>query len=154
MASSQTPQEPTPTAQWTGRLRAVGLRATSARMHTLAALQLAPEPLSHDALAQHLAQHLGEGAIDRITVYRNLMALTRAGIVHRAHGGDRIWRYRLTGEEDLHKRAHPHFSCRACGTTQCLPEADVRLIGAAKSLGAQPSGLEVMLSGQCARCSA
>lgn len=131
------------------RLRAAGLRATRARLHTLAALQRAQTALSHEALADAL----GTEVMDRITVYRNLLALTRAGLVRREHGGDRIWRYRLKSQDDLHKRAHPHFSCKACGDTQCLPEEAVRLAGAAKTLEAITSGLEVTLSGQCARCS-
>jgi Fur family ferric uptake transcriptional regulator len=137
-------------AALTARLRQAGLRATRARLQILAALDGARQSKSHDALADEL----GHEAMDRITVYRNLMALTRAGLVRRENGGDRIWRYRLCGREDLHKRAHPHFSCRACGDIQCLPHSAVSLTGPARSLGARPSGVEVTLSGQCDRCSA
>ena len=134
----------------TARLRQAGLRATRARLQILAALDGALESKSHDALADEL----GHEAMDRITVYRNLVALTRAGLVRRETSGDRIWRYRVSNREDLHKRAHPHFSCRACGDTQCLPDSAVSLQGAARSLGAGPSGVEVTLSGHCGRCSA
>jgi len=138
------------TTALTARLRQAGLRATRARLQILAALDVAHQSKSHDALAEEL----GHDAMDRITVYRNLVALTRAGLVRRENGDDRIWRYRLAGREDLHKRAHPHFSCRTCGDTQCLPDSAVSLQGLAKSLGAQSSGVEVTLSGHCDRCSA
>lgn len=135
------------------RLRSAGLRATQARVHTLAALSTVREPMSHDALAHHLAQALGPGVLDRTTVYRNLVDLTRVGLVRREHGVDRTFRYRLMGTIDQHKRAHPHFSCNACGVTQCLPATTVRLQEAAETLGNLPSGIEVTLSGQCGRCS-
>lgn len=132
------------------RLQQAGLRATRARLSTLAALDLAPEPLSHDALASLF----GQQAMDRVTVYRNLIDLTRCGLVRREHSGDRIWRYRLSGRNDAHKRAHPHFSCNACGDTQCLNTVDVHLEDAVSRLGLDPEGVEVTLKGQCARCSA
>ena len=138
------------TAALTARLHEAGLRATRARLQILAALEGARESKSHDALALEL----GHEAMDRITVYRNLVALTRAGLVRRDNGDDRIWRYRLCGREDLHKRAHPHFSCRACGDIQCLPDSAVSLQGPARSQGARASGVEVTLSGHCDRCSA
>lgn len=152
MVAPLTPTDVATIDSLTARLRAAGLRATQARVHTLTALMASSEAESHEALADRLAQSLGPGVLDRTTVYRNLVAFTRAGILRREHGADRIFRYRLAGTIDQHRRAHPHFSCNACGTTQCLPEAAVRLHGTAQTLGNRINGLEVTLSGQCERC--
>jgi Fe2+ or Zn2+ uptake regulation protein len=132
---------------WREQLRRAGLRVTPQRLATLEALAMLEAPISHEGLAQQIDQPM-----DRATVYRNLVALCRAQLVRREHGGDRIWRYSLAAQQRAHRAAHPHFSCSGCGDTRCLQASDVRLAGAAQALGAQSDQVEVWLRGQCDRC--
>ena len=142
MHSRQDAAEP-----WVAALKGAGLRVTSARLRTLEALDLAAGPMSHHALAQSLNM----AGLDRTTVYRNLVALCRAQLVRRSHGGDRIWRYVLAARGQSHRAAHPHFDCRGCGESHCLSPVDISLHGQAEALAAL-DGFEVVLRGRCAGC--
>lgn len=76
-------------------LKGAGLRVTAARVAILDVLCHAEKALD----AQQVVARLAAGApeTDRVTVYRTLGALARAGIAHRVHAGDRVWRYALAG---------------------------------------------------------
>lgn len=102
-------------------------------------------PSSHPELTERLA---GDG-LDRVTIYRNLLLLTKAGILVKTHLGDNVWRFELphssSGTE--HGR-HPHFVCNDCGNVSCLPESAVTLSGAA----IKNQVAEVQLRGRCVGC--
>ena len=68
-------------------LRGAGLRKTAPRLAVLEVLERARRPLSHAEVAESLA---AEG-LDRATVYRNLVALSEAGLVRRSDHGDHVW---------------------------------------------------------------
>jgi Fur family ferric uptake transcriptional regulator len=126
------------------RVRAAGLRVTSARLAVLRVLHLAGLPASHPEVCTALQTD----GWDRATLYRNLCDLTEAGLLRRVDLGDRVWRFELlSAPTDVgHDAAHPHFLCTSCGDVTCLP--DLTVAGAVPS--ARP--VAVQLRGECVRC--
>lgn len=122
-------------------LKTSGLRCTQARLDVVCALAAGNEPLSHKDACERLPD------MDRITVFRNLVALTEAGLATRLDLGDRVWRYALTPTTSTH--VHPHFTCTSCGEVQCLDEVRVETQrGAAWLL----EGADVQIRGVCGGC--
>jgi Fur family transcriptional regulator, ferric uptake regulator len=130
-------------------LRDAGLRRTAPRMAVLDVLERAKSPVSH----ADVAGELDDGTLDRATVYRNLMALTDAGLVRRTDLGDHVWRFELVREYTAHEMAHPHFVCTDCGTVSCMPGVTVRIDGGGAASVAR-KGFEVQLRGVCGDCDA
>jgi Fur family ferric uptake transcriptional regulator len=130
-------------------LRDAGLRSTRPRLAVLEALERAKAPLSHGDVADALEDE----TLDRATVYRNLMALTEAGLVRRTDLGDHVWRFELVRAYTAHATAHPHFVCTDCGTVACMPGVTVRIEGGGAASVAK-KGFEVQLRGVCGACDA
>ncbi len=120
-----------------------GLRVTAPRLLVLAELSKEEPPISHPELAERLASR----GLDRVTVYRNLVALTEAGLLVRTQLSDHVWRYELPSSGTTHG-LHPHLVCTDCGNVSCLPKAAVRLQGDA----AHARVSEVQLRGLCSSC--
>jgi Fur family ferric uptake transcriptional regulator len=95
----------------------------------------------------------GEGW-DRATVYRNLIALTDAGLLRRTDLGDHTWRFELQRHEPPGEAAvHPHFLCDACGDVVCLPGGAVQVVAARGTPRAiQRRKYEVQIKGRCDDC--
>jgi Fur family ferric uptake transcriptional regulator len=124
-------------------LKAKGLRFTQKRLMILRELSRLSRPVSHTELTERL-----EGrALDRATIYRNLVALAEAGILVRTRFGDNVWRYGLPGDDSEHAQ-HPHFVCNDCGEVVCLPASAVTLRGAVT----RNEVAEVQLRGRCLAC--
>lgn len=68
-------------------LRESGLRATTGRVETLIYLASHPEPVTHKSVTEDF------GSADRVTVWRNLKDLSKAGLAVRADLGDHVWRF-------------------------------------------------------------
>ena len=127
-------------------LRAAGLRATRSRVTVLRYVREAARPVS---LADAV-DHLGNAGADRATVYRNLLDLTEAGFLRRAHLGE-AWRFEGIGADP----GHPHFVCTRCGTVACAPEVALQVD--VESDRPSPHALklgqfEVQLHGTCDDC--
>lgn len=121
-----------------------GIRVTGQRIALLRELAKLRLPVSHAELTERLAA----SGLDRATVYRNLLALTEAGLLVRTQLGDNIWRFELPrGEAGAHG-THAHFVCTDCGDVSCLPEDAVVL----KGLSARSTVSEVQLRGKCGGC--
>ena len=131
-------------------LREAGLRATAPRLAMLRSLTAASGPVSHGEVASDLAS---EGW-DRATVYRNLIALTTAGLLRRTDLGDHTWRFELQRAEPVGEATvHPHFLCDACGDVVCLPGGAVQVVAARGPPRAiQRRRYEVQIKGRCDRC--
>lgn len=98
--------------------------------------------------------------VDRVTVYRTLATLVDCGLAHKIDAGDRVFRYSLTDhsrcDEQQHRHDHPHIVCDACGTVECLTDAEVII----KTEAGKPSvsqrfrvrAQEVTLRGTCGKC--
>jgi Fur family ferric uptake transcriptional regulator len=132
------------------RIRAVGLRATAARIAVLRVLTQSGTPLSHADVADKLA----DGGFDRVTVYRNLVELADAGIASRVDLGDHTWRFEVRRETSTeHVSEHPHFVCVDCGEVSCLPGVSVNVSADQDAKGPIGRITEVLLKGHCGNCS-
>lgn len=95
-------------------LKARGLRATRHRIALVGTLATANTPKTAEEIRDRMEE------IDLVTVYRNLQALTRAGITREVRFKDAAIRYELAG--DSH---HHHVVCTGCGVVDELDECDV-----------------------------
>jgi Fur family transcriptional regulator, ferric uptake regulator len=121
-----------------------GIRVTAQRMTLLRELAKLRVPASHPELTDRLA---GSG-LDRATIYRNLLSLTKDGLLVRTQLGDNVWRYELPRESSPQHGQHPHFVCTDCGDVACLSEGAVSL----RQDAARRQVLEVQLRGKCESC--
>jgi len=121
-----------------------GLRVTSQRLTVLRTLSSARKPLTHAQVAERLA----DAGLDRVTVYRNLLALTEAGILVRSQLAGDAARFELPRGSSGDHGIHPHFVCTSCGAVKCLAEGTVSLHGEA----ARAAVVEVQLRGRCSPC--
>lgn len=128
-----------------GRLRAARMRVTPARLAVLAVLDAADTALSHADLVERLA----EGPWDPATLYRNLVELVRGGLARRVDIGDHVWRFESKRPHEA--SSHPHFTCTACGTTQCLPDLHLQPSEPAPR-AIQRQQVEVQIKGVCDDC--
>lgn len=96
-------------------LRSAGLRVTAARRLLLRALWEAPEPLA----AQDLAELSGDGS-DLASVYRNLEALERIGLVRHFHLGHGPGLYARTS-----LGAREYLVCEVCGSHQAVDPSEL-----------------------------
>lgn len=128
--------------EFRAQLREAGLKVTSGRLSVLRELSRQKTPISHAELAETA---LGE-QIDKVTVWRILVALTEAGLVDRTDVGDHTWRFELRSASMGH--THPHFMCVSCKSVQCLPREAVRV---APRLGR--GVIDVQIKGRCESCS-
>lgn len=132
------------------RIRAVGLRATAARIAVLRELTQANTPLSHANVSEKLA----DAGFDRVTVYRNLVELADAGLASRVDLGDHTWRFEVRRETSKeHNSEHPHFVCVDCGEVSCLPGVSVNVTESKGTKGPVGKITEVLLKGHCGNCS-
>lgn len=131
------------------RLRAAGLRGTSARVAVLRTLIAAEGPLSHATVHEEVA---GLG-FDRATTYRNLMDLSESGLARRTDHGDHVWRFELIADDGHEAELHPHFLCNECGAVECLPESAIAVHsrkGVPRSLRSRD--VEIQVRGVCDSC--
>lgn len=137
-----------PVANQGADLRRAGLRVTSARLAVLAALRGRTAPASH----ADLAAALGGTALDRATVYRNLVELVKAGLARRRDLGDHVWRFEAAGVRPGGKE-HPHFLCTRCGSLECLDTLRVTLRrGARVPRALREDAVEILVKGLCDEC--
>ncbi len=128
-------------------IREAGMRATPARIATLHLLREASSPLTHAAVAEHLAAT----GVDKATAFRNLNDMTDAGLLRRTEVGDHVWRFEATNGGPDHDRGHPHFLCVDCGTVSCLD--DVKLTtGSQRASQKVGEVTEILLRGHCNAC--
>lgn len=128
------------------RVHEAGLRATAPRVAVLRLLAGSDKPLSHS----EVVESIGSEDWDQATLYRNLLKLVEADLARIASKMGGVARYEARGDDDS-PHLHPHFSCRSCGSVECLPEA--KLAGPVdrrwhRSLEAS----ELQLIGDCPDC--
>lgn len=75
------------------KIRARGLRATTSRLATFAAMHRLTSPTHAEVV-----EAMGPGDWDRATVFRNLSDLTRVKLLRRLDVGDHLWRFELTSK--------------------------------------------------------
>jgi Fe2+ or Zn2+ uptake regulation protein len=134
----------------TRRLRAQQQRMTRVRTRLLDVLATADRPLT---IAEILD---GERALAQSSVYRNLVVLEQAGVVHRVVTDGEFARFELA--EDLTGHHH-HLVCARCGRVEDLPASErlERSVAAAAADAARRAGFRtdhhrLDLVGLCAEC--
>ncbi|MGA7991985.1 MAG: transcriptional repressor, partial [Thermoanaerobaculia bacterium] len=99
-----------------------------------------------------LAAALGRSALDRATVYRNLVELVKAGLARRRDLGDHVWRFEAATARPGGKD-HPHFLCTTCGSLECLDMLKVSLRrGARVPRTLKEDAVEILVKGLCDQC--
>ncbi|HHO49454.1 MAG TPA: transcriptional repressor [Deltaproteobacteria bacterium] len=129
----------------TKTLRDAGLRATAGRRTVLTTIASRGAPLTHAEIASELT------GLDPVTLYRILDSLERAGLVHRVHGLDGVWRYCPQPERRGCPGNHVHFLCTTCGAMSCL--VDQPLPRVTPPPGGRIDARQFVVGGTCARCS-
>lgn len=95
-------------------MRRAGISRTSQRLAVLDILLKSTKPLSANTIRQSLKTR---ASIDKVTVYRILSLLKKAGIVREiasAGGANYFEMVSMTNP------THPHFNCRSCGEFTCM----------------------------------
>ena len=100
--------------------------------------------------ADEIYSAIGKRGPNRVTVYRTLESMVKAGIAHRAFVAEESQHFELADKCTEHQ-CHPHFICTGCGKTSCLHEASVSM---AKNT---PAGFiirrqQIRLEGLCPKC--
>jgi Fe2+ or Zn2+ uptake regulation protein len=133
------------------RLRTVGQRLTTNRRVLLDALTAAARPLTIPEILDE------QPDLAQSSVYRNLVVLEEAGVVHRVVGTDEFARWELT--EDLAGHHH-HLICASCGRVEDVPASAglERSVAAAAAAITRTTGFRTQhhrldLVGVCESCS-
>jgi Fe2+ or Zn2+ uptake regulation protein len=128
------------------RLRAAGMRVTSARLAILDAVREGQHP-GADEVARMVRERIGHVTLQ--AVYEALAAFTEAGLLRKIDLGSGPARYEARVGDN-----HHHIACRSCGLV-----ADVDcVVGAApclepgESLGFAIDEAQVTFWGLCTRC--
>lgn len=134
------------------RLRHAKQRVTANREAIVAALSAAGRPLT---IPEILDTPGGRG-LAQSSVYRNLLVLEQAHLVHRIVTDGEFARYELA--EDLTEHHH-HLICANCGMVEDVPAAagleqsvDAAADQISRSTGFRTQHHRVDLVGLCARC--
>ena len=132
------------------RLRRANQRVTANRTALVELLAAAPRPLT---IPEILTMRDG---LAQSSVYRNLVVLEQAGVVHRIVTNDEFARFELA--EDLVGHHH-HLICSSCGTVEDVPpnarlEQSLRhaVDQIAAATGFRTEAHRVDLVGRCRRC--
>lgn len=130
-------------------LRGRGLKVTPTRLLVLRILDKTQGPQSAEAIREQAST---VRPTDKVTVYRTLETLYRAGLVERARSGGRAWLYHLIAA--LGHENHPHFHCSGCGSLKCLPPDMVSLDHdrLKRVFPARLDHLRISLDGICPKC--
>jgi Fur family transcriptional regulator, stress-responsive regulator len=128
------------------RLRAAGLRVTSARLAILDAVRASNHP-GTDEIARAAQDRVGHVSVQ--AVYEALNALTTAGLLRRIEPAGNPARYESRVGDN-----HHHAVCRGCGTVtdfDCVA-GYVPCLEPAASSGFTIDEAEVTFWGRCAAC--
>ncbi|MEO0331587.1 MAG: transcriptional repressor [Bacteroidota bacterium] len=131
------------------------LRVTSGRCDVIRLFLASSYALSAKDLESQLPQY------DRVTLYRTLHTFIEKGILHLIpHDGGLAYfglsgeiRQLLTDEETTsraHHSEHVHFTCTACGRTECLPDHLIPEVTLPEDY--QTNEVALLVKGQCPEC--
>lgn len=123
-------------------LRLRGLRLSTTRQAVLEALFAAARPISADSIASRLG-------LVPTTVYRNLEALERHGVVRHVHLGHGPGLYALISTDE-----HEYIYCPVCGTARTVRSElfDPLRDHIRRHFGHQVHFTHFALVGDCSRC--
>jgi len=126
--------------------RTASLRPTTQRYAVLEFLAKSPIHATADEICA--AINRSDPRASRATVYNNLRALSRAGLVREVvSDGSKAARY----DAQLHR--HHHFHCEQCGAIEDIPWFDISVSAGRAALGKRNvRDYEIVFRGACARC--
>ncbi|MCU0388634.1 MAG: transcriptional repressor [Chitinophagaceae bacterium] len=135
--------------QATQLLRSINMSVTDSRRQILDLfLENKGGALKHADIEKRLDN------LDRVTIYRTLIAFTEKGVIHSIPGSDGSAKYALCHghcTDGHHHDNHVHFQCKACGSTQCLD--DVMIPPVKLPPGFFSERIEMVITGFCDQCS-
>lgn len=101
-------------------LRGMGLRITGPRRAILGLLEKTQQPLSAPEVHKRLQVTLKQTTVDRISVYRNLITLERAGLVHRVppKGDFLVCTHRQCRSDQCSSEHHLLTWCESCSKVE------------------------------------
>jgi Fur family ferric uptake transcriptional regulator len=128
-----------------------GLSVTRLRLSIMGILHSNQGAASAAELLRGLQRE--DRSVHKTTVYRNLAALGRAGLLRKVPSG-RTFLYELTCDHS--PPAHPHFTCRRCNRFVCLEPVDLSSVWGllTQNDGLVPETAEITLVGLCKECAA
>ena len=129
-----------------GRIRALGARATPARVAVINLLESAERALSH----HDIEIALEASGFDRVTLYRVLDWMVESGLAHRVTDAQRVFRFSMAAADAPEHDRHAHFRCEDCGKVFCLDEVPVTKPALPK--GFSSSAVELSITGHCEHC--
>jgi len=130
-------------------LRSHGLRITQARMRLVEIFLSRKNAFESADLEKEIT-----GNHDRSSLFRNLQAFIKAGILHRIpmENGDAFYALCENAlQETSCNNDHPHFTCTQCARVFCLPQVNVPPIKGLPS-GYAVESSQLFLKGVCDKC--
>jgi Fur family transcriptional regulator, peroxide stress response regulator len=125
--------------------RGAGLRPTAQRFAVLEFLAKTPIHATADEIMAAVNRH--DPRASRATVYNNLRALAKAGLVREVHSDGQAARF----DANLHR--HHHFVCEQCGEVEDIPWFDLPPSAGKSALsGRAIRNYEIVFRGVCIRC--
>jgi len=125
------------------------VKKTSPRVALIQALQKGEGPLSESEIKALMGE-----LYDRVTFYRSVQTLSRAGIIHRIVADNVMVKYALNHCENGHHHEvdHAHFYCRECHDLFCLKT--VKLQSLNLPAGFVDEEHDLVIRGTCEQCNA
>lgn len=151
-APTETAQRPPPrpshTVQAEVLLRERGMKVTTPRLLVIKALLDRHRPTT----AKELELALRGSSLDRVTIYRSLMALAAAGIAQPVSTTDGSRRFEIHAGPGCYAE-HPHVQCRDCGALECLESGFLPSpLVPTQLAGYRIDEARLYLFGSCPRC--
>ncbi len=128
-------------------LKSAKLRRTGPRVAILSVMLRSKGPLTRVQIAENLTLKVP----DKVTIYRALQCFVKAGFIHKAYLEARKWHFELA-DRCTGRRCHPHFVCKSCGRTRCLPEVSSPTVKITRK-GFVVHRQQIRLEGLCPACS-
>jgi len=123
------------------------VKKTTPRVALIKALQAGDAPLSESEIKNLMGE-----LYDRVTFYRSVQTLSRAGIIHRIVADNVMVKYALNNCENGHHHQvdHAHFYCHKCHALFCL--RSIRLETLTLPDGFVDEEHDLVIRGVCKQC--
>ncbi|WMJ73925.1 transcriptional repressor [Cytophagaceae bacterium ABcell3] len=124
------------------------LKATAIRTKLLQSIISSEKALSHAELAEVIVQKA-----DRVSIYRNLIVLTNAELIHKIVDQTGTARYIFNTHQHANEKigSHPHFKCTNCDMVYCLPDLPKEYLASLSKLHLK--NVTFLAEGMCQKCS-
>lgn len=124
-------------------LKERGLKKSAQRIAAINILQKNIVPLAEEDIRKEMGE-----IYDRVTFYRTMQALCKAGIAHRIVVDNTVVKYAINTEEMPH--SHVHFYCTKCHSVTCLKE--VATYHYKLPVNYRQEECDVLIKGTCPYC--